>query len=90
MKLRFVGETFGHGFAGLTNGRIYECIGVEYTFVRVIDDEGEDYLYSAIFPGPANGLSPPGKWEIIEDDENETLKKAMERIWREYNNSTKN
>ena len=78
MKLRFIGETFGHGFAGLTNGKVYECLGVEYYFFRVIDDEEEDYLYSIWKPGPANGSTPPGKWEIVEDDAEETLKKAIE------------
>lgn len=73
MKVRFTGQTFGGGYTGLTNGRIYDCVGIEAGLLRIIDDEGEDYLYSPIAPGPLNGSSPSGKWEIIEDDETGTL-----------------
>lgn len=86
MKVRFVGESF---YAlGLTNGKIYECLGVEFGLLRIIDDEGyaywpleegekEGYLYSAVAPCAPDGSSPPGRWEIIEDDENGTLAKAI-------------
>ena len=47
MKVRYKGPTFGGGFLGLTDGKTYECVGVEYDLLRIIDDEGEDYLYSA-------------------------------------------
>lgn len=73
MKVRFVGDTFGGGATGLTNGKIYDCIGVEFDLLRIIDDEGEDYLYSSKSPGPINGSSASGKWEVVEDDENGTL-----------------
>jgi len=33
---------------------------------RVIDDSGEDYLYSKDNPAPLDGSSPGGRWEIIE------------------------
>lgn len=77
MKVKFHGTTFGLGVFGLTDGKEYECLGVEYGFLRVIDDEGEDYLYSATMPGPANGSVPPGEWEIIEDDAQGTLYNAI-------------
>lgn len=73
MKVKYIGETFGGGYTGLTNGKVYECIGIEYDLLRIIDDEGEDYLYSSKIPGPAYDPSIKGKWEIIEDDENGTL-----------------
>lgn len=76
MRIRFVGESFGAGFAGLTNGKVYECLGVEGPFVRVIDDEQEDYLYSATAPRKLDGTANPGRWEVVEDDENGTLYNA--------------
>ena len=75
MKLRYVGESFGA--AGLTDGAIYDCLeidrtdeqGVEFgVMLRVVDDSGEDYLYSPTNPRPLDGSSPGGRWEIVEDD----------------------
>lgn len=79
MKVRYVGPTFGYGAFGLTSNKVYECISVEYGLLRIIDDEEEDYLYSPINPAPLDRSSPGGKWEIIEDDENGTLRKAIFR-----------
>jgi hypothetical protein len=91
MKVKFVGETFGA--VSLTDGVIYECIGVEdcggeVLALRIIDDEGlpywekeddepDGYLYSAKNPSPFDGSSMGGHWEIIEDNENGTLAKAI-------------
>lgn len=76
MKVRYVGESFG--VDGLTNGKVYECLGVEGPFLRIIDDSGEDYLYSAKRPAPLDpNTGQGGKWEIVEDDEKGTLKKAI-------------
>lgn len=72
MKLRYIGESFG--VDSLTNGKIYECLRVDGGMLRVIDDSGEDYLYSVINPRPLDGSSKGGKWELIEDDEEGTLK----------------
>ncbi len=92
MKVRYIGESFGAG-CGLTNGVVYECLGVESggdlgPMLRIIDDEGPDYwekrddepdgyLYSTYNPGPLDGSSPRGRWEIVEDDENGTLAKLL-------------
>ncbi len=46
MKLRYIGQSFGD----LTNGKVYECLGEEMGMYRIIDDSGEDYLYSPIRP----------------------------------------
>ena len=78
MKVRYKGLTFGGGVLGLTNGKVYECTDVEYDLLRIIDDEGEDYLYSASAPAPLDGKTSPGKWEIVEDDENGTLARILE------------
>lgn len=87
MKVKYVGETFG--VAGLTDGVVYECLGVENSgdfgpMLRIIDDEGlayddepDGYLYSPKNPAPLDGSSPGGRWEVIEDDDNGTLKEAI-------------
>ena len=67
MKLRYIGETFGHGVMGLTNGKIYEAWVEDNDYYRVIDDEGEDYLYPRVNPRPCTGDCPGGHWEIVEE-----------------------
>lgn len=64
MKLRYIGESFG--IDSLTNGKIYEAENENEEMYRVIDDSGEDYLYSKDNPAPLDGSSPGGKWEIVE------------------------
>ena len=64
MKIKYVGESFG--VDSLTNGKIYEAIE-DSGMYRVIDDSGEDYLYSTTNPAPLNKSSKGGKWEIVED-----------------------
>ncbi|GHU37026.1 hypothetical protein FACS1894105_08380 [Clostridia bacterium] len=41
------------------------------------DGYAPGYLYSPINPAPLDGSSPGGRWEIVEDDENGTLAKAI-------------
>ena len=91
MKLRYIGSSFG--VAGLTDGKVYECLGVEFegTALRIIDDDLDDwnynddpewkpgYLYSITNPAPSDGSSPGGRWEIVEDDEQGTLAKIIPR-----------
>lgn len=76
LKLRYKGISFG--VAGLTNNKVYPCLGVEGPFFRIIDDPDEDYLYSRRGPAPLEGGVPPGRWEIVKDDENGTLRKALD------------
>ena len=78
MKLRYVGESFGA--VSLTNGKVYECLGIDGGMFRIVDDSEEDYLYSIINPRPGDGSSEGGKWEIVEDDEEQTLTKFFARI----------
>ena len=75
MKVRYIGKSFG--IENLTNGKIYECISIEDGMLRIIDDSGEDYLYSAIKPSSLENEDLCGKWEIIEDNENNELEKVM-------------
>jgi len=74
MKLQYIGESFG--VDSLTSNKIYECVAIEYPFVRVIDDSDEDYLYSASNPG---SLDEPitGRWKIIEDNADGSLSKII-------------
>ena len=65
MKARYTGESFG--VDSLTNGKIYEILGEDHGMYRVIDDSGEDYLYSKENPAPLDGSSPGGRWEIVEE-----------------------
>lgn len=64
MKLRYKGPSFG--VDSLTDGKLYEAT-VENGMYRVIDDSGEDYLYSMTNPAPLDGSSPGGVWEIVEE-----------------------
>jgi len=51
MKVKFLGKT---EFLILTHDRVYDVIGVEKGWYRIIDDSGDDYLY------------PPECFDIIE------------------------
>ena len=64
MKIRYIGPSFG--VDSLTSNKIYEAIEDDGMY-RVIDDSGEDYLYSKENPAPLDGRSPGGKWEIIDE-----------------------
>ena len=81
MKVKYIGETFYNGF-GLTNNKIYECTNVDYNLecLEIIDDDGEKCLYPIKKPRPADNSSKGGKWEIVEDVDNElfeTFKKYL-------------
>ena len=77
MKVRYIGKSFG--VESLTNGKIYECIAIEDGMLRIIDDSEDEggYLYSAIEPASLEFPELCGRWEIIEDNENEDLKKVI-------------
>lgn len=64
MKARYVGEYFG--IDSLTNGKICEILEGDHGIYRVIDDRGEDYLYSKENPASLDGSARGGRWEIIE------------------------
>jgi len=51
MKIKYIGESD----ASLTNGKIYEVMSIESGWFRIIDDSGEDYLFS------------PEEFKIVED-----------------------
>ena len=67
LLLQYIGESFG--VDSLTNGKIYEATVDSEEFYRVIDDSGEDYLYSKTNPAPWDGRCKGGVWRIIEEKE---------------------
>lgn len=79
-KLKYIGKTFYGGYGGLSNGKIYNCVGCdEKGWLQIVDDSDEDYCYSATSPRPLDGSSEGGKWEPIEiyDD---GLQKLFDKI----------
>ena len=74
-KVRYIGKSFG--VEGLTNGKVYNVIGIENDMLRVIDDSEEDYLYSITKPACLADTSLCGKWEIVGDNENKDLEKVI-------------
>ena len=56
MKVKYIKKSDG---ISLTKDKIYECLGYEQGFIRVIDDTDEDYLYD------------PDNFEIIDDETND-------------------
>ena len=88
MKVKYMGESFG--IEGLTNGNEYEVIAIEDDMIRIIDDSGEDYLYSIVKPCSLENSNKCGRWEIIEDNENKDLEKSnyIQKMIKEYNYTT--
>lgn len=73
MKVTYIGPDIG--VDGLRNGNEYEVLEVDKLtgYLRIIDESGEDYLYSPTKPRAIADEYAGGKFEIIEDDENKTL-----------------
>lgn len=77
MKVRYIGKSFG--VDGLTNGKVYEVLELDELTgaLRIVDDSGEDYLYDPRSPKPFFVEGQYGRFEIVEDDERETLRQAI-------------
>lgn len=65
-KALYTGESF-YGDDGLTDGKEYYIIENDGGMFRVVDNSGEDYLYSINNPAPGDGSSRGGKWKLVED-----------------------
>lgn len=52
MKVKYIGETDP---VYMINGKIYEVLSIEKGWYRIVDEEGEDYLYA------------PEMFEVVED-----------------------
>jgi len=77
MKVRYRGPNIG--VDGLFDGGIYEvmCVDPICGYLRVVDESGEDYLYHPKKPQAICGKYKGGVFEIVEDDERQTLKRAI-------------
>ena len=77
MKVKYIGPNIGA--VGLDDGGVYEVLEVDELTgaLRIVDESGEDYLYSPKEPKPLSGNQKPGRFEIVEDDEIGTLKKTI-------------
>lgn len=78
MKVRYLGKNIG--VDGLVNNNVYEVAYVDELtgYLAVVDESGEDYLYHPKNPKPiASENHPGGKFEIVEDDSNRSLEKAI-------------
>lgn len=78
MKVKYIGKDIG--VDGLINGNVYEVLSVDELtgYLYVVDESGEDYLYHPQNPRPiASEDHPGGYFEIIEDDSNGTLRRAI-------------
>lgn len=73
-KVKYVGKSFG--VESLTNGKIYDVIGIEEPFLRIIDDSGEDYLWPISKPCCMEDTNLYGKWELVETND-EKLKEIL-------------
>lgn len=67
-RVKYIGKSFG--VEQLTDGKVYDVLDIDDTFIRIIDDSGEDYLYSTNKPSSLDNSSLCGKWIIVEDKNN--------------------
>ena len=76
MKVKYLGPRIPTAF---TDNKIYEVIEVDKLTgaLRIIDNDEEDYLYSATKPKLLDEDYKGGRFEIVEDDENGSLMKAI-------------
>lgn len=77
MKVKYVGKSFG--IDSMTDGKIYEVLEVDEVSgaLRIVDDSDEDYLYHPKSPKPNGAKEAYGRFEIVEDDESGSLRKAI-------------
>lgn len=74
MKVRYVGPS--QPVQSLTDHKIYTVLYVDLPFIWIIDDSGDSYEYFIMHPGLQEGKMT-GRFEIVEDDGNGTLKEAL-------------
>jgi hypothetical protein len=77
MRVKYIGPDIG--VDGLLNAHEYEVIEIDKLSgaLRIIDESGEDYLYSPKHPKPISSGQKAGHFEIVEDDENNSLAKSI-------------
>lgn len=77
MKVRYIGPDIG--VDGLRDNGVYEVLRVDAVtgYLAVVDESGEDYLYHPQRPKAFAGKYKGAKFEIVEDDDRQTLFKAI-------------
>ena len=77
MKVKYIGRSYG--VDSMTDGKEYEVLEVDKLTgaLRIVDDSNEDYLYHPKAPKPNGAKEAYGRFEIIEDDEKGSLRKAI-------------
>ena len=76
-KVRYIGPNIG--IDGLFDNKVYKVVGIdgESGALRIIDESGDDYLYSPTKPKLLSEAYKGGKFVIVEDDINQSLKNAI-------------
>ena len=77
MKVKYIGPDIG--IDGLIDGHVYDVVCVDSIsgYLSIIDESGEDYLYHPKKPQAIVGKYEGGRFEIVEDDQEGTLNKAI-------------
>ena len=77
IKVKYVGADIG--VDGLKNNGIYEVLEIDELtgMLRIVDESGEEYLYSPTKPKAVAGSYNGGKFEIIEADSKGSLTNAI-------------
>ena len=78
IKVKYSGPNIG--VDGLIDGKIYDVLEIDESsgMLRIIDESGEDYLYHPTQPKAFADSYKGGKFIIIEDDNKNSLKEAMD------------
>ena len=63
LKVKFIGEheidnhdSFKISYWGVIPNKVYEVLSIEHDWYRIVDESGEDYLYS------------PKKFEVVDEN----------------------
>ena len=75
MKLKYVGESFG--VDSLTDGRVYECLAWNIRGSSGSWMIAGRIIYILPSTRPMDGSAPGGRWEIVEDDAENTLSRVI-------------
>lgn len=76
-KVRYLGPDLG--VDGLFNNNIYKVVEIDALSgaLRILDESGEDYLYSPVKPKLLSDKYQGGKFIVVEDDPQHSLEKAI-------------
>ena len=70
-KVQYLGES---SIGQLTDGKVYNCIGVAYCKIRIIDDSGTPYYYDADRP---SSKYRDAKFVVVEDNSTDKILTAF-------------